>query len=57
MGAGIASTNAPAISARVRDLIEVLEGWVADLERPGGPDPDELAARLASARERLESMP
>ena len=57
MGAGIAATNAPAIAGRIRDLIEVLEGWIADLERRGGPDPDELAARLRSARDRLDSMP
>jgi hypothetical protein len=55
MGAGIAATNAPAIAARLRDLIDVLEGWLADLERRGGPDPDDLAARLRAARDRLES--
>lgn len=57
MGAGIAATNAPAIAARLRDLIAVLESWLGALEREGGPDPDEVAARLRSARERLESMP
>jgi prephenate dehydrogenase len=57
MGAGIAATNASAIAARLRDLIDVLEGWIADLERGGGPDPDDLADRLRSVRERLESMP
>jgi prephenate dehydrogenase len=56
MGAGIAATNAPAIAARLRDLIDVLEGWLADLERRGGPDPDDLATRLRAARDRLESM-
>ena len=38
MGAGIVVTNAPAIAARVRDLIAALEGWLVELERPGGPD-------------------
>ena len=57
MGAGIAATNAAPIAARIRELIAVLDGWLADLERRGGPDPDELAARLRMARDRLESMP
>ena len=57
MGAGIATTSAPAIARRIRDLVEVLDGWIAALERDGGPDPDEVAARLRVARERLESMP
>ena len=57
MGAGIVTTNAPAIAARVRDLLSVLEGWLAELERDGGPDADAVATRLRAARERLESMP
>src|SRR5262245_16010598 len=57
MGAGIAATNAPAIAERIQAMIHVLEGWLGDLEKVGGPDPEELAARLRSARERLESMP
>lgn len=56
MGAGIVSTNAPAIAARVRDLIEALDGWLAELERPGGPQEAAVADRLRAARERLESM-
>jgi prephenate dehydrogenase len=56
MGAGIVMTNAPAISARIRDLIAALEGWLAELERPGGPDGAEIVERLRTARERLESM-
>jgi prephenate dehydrogenase len=56
MGAGIVATNAPAVAARVRDLISVLEGWLAELERPGGPDESAVADRLRTARERLESM-
>jgi len=57
MGTDIAVTNAPAIASRIRELVAVLEGWIAALERDGGPDPDEVAARLRSARDRLESMP
>ncbi len=57
MGAGIIATNAPALAARVRDLISALDGWLAELERPGGPDASEIADRLRTARERLEAMP
>ena len=57
MGAGIVATNAPAIAARVRDLLGVLEIWLAELERDGGPNADAVATRLRAARERLESMP
>ena len=42
---------------RVRELIAVLDGWLVELERPGGPDAVEIAERLRSARERLKSMP
>jgi prephenate dehydrogenase len=56
MGAAIVATNATAIGARVRDLIEALEAWSAELERPGGPDEAAVADRLRAARERLESM-
>jgi prephenate dehydrogenase len=57
MGTGIVATNADAIASRIRDMIDVLEGWIADLERSGGPDEEAVAGRLRSARERLESMP
>jgi prephenate dehydrogenase len=57
MGTGIVATNAGPIAARIRDMIVVLEGWIVDLERDGGPDEEALAARLRSARERLEAMP
>ena len=53
MGAGIAATNAPAIATRLRELRDVLDGWLADLERSGGPDEAALARRLAAAREQL----
>jgi len=56
MGAGILTTNGPAIASRVRDLIGVLDAWLVELERPGGPDDSEVAERLRAARERLEAM-
>jgi prephenate dehydrogenase len=56
MGAGIVSTNAPAIAPRVRELIRVLEGWLAELERTGGPDEAAVSERLRAARDELESM-
>lgn len=56
MGAGIVTTNAPEIAARVRDLIGVLEAWLAEVERPGGPDEAAVVARLRAARDDLESM-
>jgi len=57
MGAGIIATNAPVLAARVRDLVAALDGWLAELERPGGPDPADIADRLRAARERLDAMP
>jgi prephenate dehydrogenase len=54
MGAGIVATNAPAIAARLRDLRTVIDAWLAELERPEGPDSTALAARLTAARRRLE---
>lgn len=53
MGAGIAATNAAALSARLRDLRLVLDGWLAELERAGGPDTNAILVRLAAARDRL----
>jgi hypothetical protein len=40
----------------VRDLIGVLEAWLVELERTGGPDDAEVADHLRAARERLETM-
>jgi len=57
MGSGIVTTNAAHIAARLRDLREVLDAWLADLERDGAPDADAITARLRAARDRLESMP
>ncbi|MEO5965412.1 MAG: prephenate dehydrogenase/arogenate dehydrogenase family protein, partial [Candidatus Limnocylindrales bacterium] len=53
MGAGIAATNAPAIVARLRDVREAIDAWLAVLEADGGPDEAAIAARLAAARDRL----
>jgi prephenate dehydrogenase len=57
MGAAIATTNAAAIAARLRDLQGVIEGWLGELERPGGPDEAAIEARLRSTRARLEADP
>jgi prephenate dehydrogenase len=57
MGAAIAATNGPAVAARLRDLRTVIDSWLADLERKGGPDENSIAARLAAARAVLEESP
>jgi prephenate dehydrogenase len=54
MGAAIATTNAPVLAARIRDIQGVLDGWLAELERADGPDERALADRLANARAMLE---
>ncbi len=53
MGAGIAATNSAAIAGRLRDVRKVIDGWIKELEREGGPDADQLLARFTSARRRL----
>jgi prephenate dehydrogenase len=55
MGRGMVTTNAGPVAARIRDLVEVLEGWLTDLERDGEPSRDAVAERLQHARERLDS--
>jgi prephenate dehydrogenase len=57
MGAGIAATNAPAIARGLRELRDVLDTWIVELERDGGPDPGRLEARLRAVRDRLERVP
>jgi len=57
MGAGIAATNAVPLAAGLRELRGVLDAWIAELERDGGPDPDRLEARLRAVRDRLERTP
>jgi prephenate dehydrogenase len=54
MGAGIAVTNATAMSERLRDLQAVLEVWRTQLEDAGGPDEAAILARLRSVRARLD---
>jgi prephenate dehydrogenase len=54
MGAGILATNAEPVAERLRRLRDSLDGWLAELEREGGPDPDALRARFEAARRRLE---
>ena len=54
MGAGIAATNADALAARIRDVRDVLGGWLAELEREGGPDAGRLEERLRAARSALD---
>ncbi|HET7169093.1 MAG TPA: prephenate dehydrogenase/arogenate dehydrogenase family protein [Candidatus Limnocylindrales bacterium] len=55
MGAGILATNGPAVAARVRDLITVLEDWLTELEPIDGPALVDIATRLADARDTLEA--
>jgi prephenate dehydrogenase len=50
MSAGIAATNGDLLAGRIRALRDQLDGWLAELERPGGPDPVRLADRFATAR-------
>ena len=57
MGTGIIVTNPGPVAERIRDVVAVLEEWLADLDRDGGPDADAIARRLRGARERLGAMP
>jgi prephenate dehydrogenase len=56
MGAAIAVTNAPVLAARLRDLKAVLDAWLTELERPGGPKESVLVERLAAARTILDEQ-
>ena len=53
LGAGIAATNSAALATRLRELRAVIDSWLAELERVGGPDADALLVRFQSARQRL----
>jgi prephenate dehydrogenase len=53
MGAGIAAMNSAALAGRLRELRAVIDSWLSQLERDGGPDADALLARFRSARGRL----
>lgn len=57
MGAGIAVTNAAALSEQLRGLQAALGSWTEMLERPGGPDEAMIRERLAAAKRRLEESP
>jgi prephenate dehydrogenase len=57
MGAAIVATNAPALAVRLRDLRAVLDAWLAELERPDGPDETAVRDRLAAARASLDVPP
>ena len=52
MGAGIVATNALELSAGIRAIQGVLDGWLVDLAGPN-PDADVLTARLEAARQAL----
>jgi prephenate dehydrogenase len=61
MGAAIAATNAAPLAARLRDVRERIDEWLALLEASGagggaGPDEAALLARLAAARARLDAL-
>ena len=47
MGTGIAATNAGEIAARLRDVRQVIDAWIAELDRS---DTDGIRDRLAAAR-------
>lgn len=56
MGSGIVTTNGPALAARIRRVRAVLDDWLAELERPDGPDVVVVADRLRAVREQLERI-
>lgn len=53
MGAGIVATNQVELATGLRALRASLDAWLAELDRPGGPDPEALERRLAAARDHL----
>jgi prephenate dehydrogenase len=57
MAAGIAATNADFLADRLRAMTAVLETWLGELDREGGPDPQRLEARFAAARRLLDEDP
>ena len=56
MGAGIIATNPGPVADGIREVVVVLERWLADLERDGAPDADAIEHHLRVARQRLASM-
>lgn len=55
MGGAIVATNSAAVAERLRALRAAIDAWLAELERPGGPDEAALVARLRETRDRLEA--
>ena len=53
MGTEIATTNAPAIAARLRDFRDRLDEWIERLETEDGPDAESIRMHLAAAKSRL----
>jgi len=54
MGAEILASNAEAVAAVLHAYRDRIDGWLALLEGPNGPDAGTLRARLAAAKARLE---
>lgn len=50
MAAGIAATNGDLLADRLRAVRSAVDAWLAELDRPGGPDPAHVEARFAAAR-------
>jgi prephenate dehydrogenase len=57
MGAGIGATNAAPLVEGLGVVRAVLDRWIDDLTREGGPDPAGIEARLRAVRDRLEREP
>jgi prephenate dehydrogenase len=55
MGAGIIGTNADELAPRLRALRDALDGWLAELDVPGDPDPARIRVRLADASSLLDA--
>ena len=55
MGAGMLTTNTPAVAARLRSVIAELEDWLEELGRADGPDHWRVEGRLRAARSLLEA--
>jgi prephenate dehydrogenase len=54
MGAGIVATNGDMIATRLHALRDVIDRWLAELERGGGADVTTVERRLADARRSLD---
>lgn len=56
MAAGIAVTNASALADDVRAVRASLDGWLAELDRDGGPDAERIRDRFEAVRRRLDDQ-